>query len=100
MKIFKIIVLLMLTVVFTDNLIAQDKRERKAVEALQEKHAKRDNTDSLRTAHYNRQTKAVKKRIKKSYRKARRNHEGKNTPWYERVFQRRTKKKRRKRSNK
>ena len=42
----------MLTMFFTDNLIAQDKRERKAVEALQEKQAKRDNTDSLRTAHY------------------------------------------------
>lgn len=100
MKKIRIIVLLLFSLFIVDHVSAQDKKERKALEAIEKKKAEQDNTDSLRTAHYDRQTKAVKKRIKKSYRKARRNHEGKKTPWYEKIFRHRRKKKKRKRSNK
>lgn len=80
---------------------AQDKKEQKALEKKQKvKNKEKERYDSLMYHNYDMQHKHVKKRIKKSYKQARRNHEGKKAPWYERIWKRRQKKSRSKKRRK
>lgn len=101
-KIFGFLVFTIIIVAgITNPVQAQDKKERKALEKKAKvQDRQKEQYDSLMTRHYNRQQKAVKKRIRKSYRKARRNHEGKRDPWYVRIVKRRQKKGRSKKRRK
>jgi hypothetical protein len=79
---------------------AQDKKEMKAKKEIREKVDAASPRDSLLAKHYKSQHKEVRKRIRKSYKEARRNHGGKRDPWYKRLANRRKKKSRGKKRRK
>lgn len=101
----KIIGFLLFTIIivtgFFNTIQAQDKRELRALEKKAKiQDRQKEQYDSLMHRHYEMQQKAVKKRVRKSYRKARRNHEGKRDPWYVRMVKKRQKKGRSKKRRK
>lgn len=97
-KVF-LLITIVLSLILSSNLgYGQDKRERKAQEALQEREGNREQAirDSLMRRHYKSQSKEVRKRMKKAYKAARRNHEGKRMSLFKRIANNRRKKQGRK----
>lgn len=96
------VILGLIFILFVSSLNAQDKRERKAQAAMEEQNANKDKhvRDSLMRRHYKSQSKEVRKRMKKSYKAARRNHEGKGWNPFQRFANNRRKKARGKRRKK
>ena len=101
-KIIKLISLFLLLLSIPATSYAQDEREKKARNNLDEK--KSSDQDGLRKElikkHRAGQTKETIRRIKRSKREAKRRKQGRNPiPWWDRVFRfKKRKKKRRKRS--